>query len=438
LRQVELDEKRLNSEARLVNATTREKEEQLQEATETAGIASAEFDSEFREMQKISEAAKHAIRLIQLQNSDSPEQRAVAGAQASAALGTFLQVGGGMVTDMEKGAVEKYAQDPEDGTRSKELVDMLGNLRNKLELDMNDASQEHQAMSTKLWTFTDHLNSSIMETHSQMAVIRTQLTQRKREHARLNGRVGDLSSLLSALQAGETISDNACKEEERQRKEVARHIAAESGIVTALLKQMPVGSLSLLFGSDGGAARMTSFLQVDAEASEHTGVTSGRTLSKLRAMAREFPEEAELYADAIKAVESGADGSEEDIDLTITTPKITSAAAFENASASTSAVTNAAGGSDEEDESNSALSNIREFVKSSNGATEEDDAGALAEGNGPSDNSAVAEGLKAGAPSASSLYSGLIGRVRARQRVMASRRNQCHLCCVTPVLTRPP
>merc|ERR1740138_1118945 len=93
----------------------------------------------------------------------------------------------------------KPTQSP--GERPQQLLQTLTSLHERLQREQAAANSENQAMSTRLWSFTDHLNSSIMESKSQAASISMEMAQRKREHTRLGGKITSLNALLNKVEA---------------------------------------------------------------------------------------------------------------------------------------------------------------------------------------------------------------------------------------------
>merc|ERR1719491_1190820 len=99
--------------------------------------------------------------------------------------------------------------------RAQQLMMKLRRMYTQLAQQKTGAVQERNSMLERLWSFTDKLNSSIMEAQSQVAAITMETAQRKREHARLSGRIAGLASLLHAVNASAQVTEATCIEEER-------------------------------------------------------------------------------------------------------------------------------------------------------------------------------------------------------------------------------
>merc|ERR1719408_43123 len=104
----------------------------------------------------------------------------------------------------------KPEEDPSAGVKPQELLKTLTKLQTRLQKEQSKTFAEHQAMAFKLWTFTDHLSSSIMESKSQAASISMEMAQRKREHTRLDGKIATLNALLSKVEASKQAMTSMC------------------------------------------------------------------------------------------------------------------------------------------------------------------------------------------------------------------------------------
>merc|ERR1719203_1285698 len=156
----------------------------------------------------------------------------------------------------------------------------------QLSQEKSTAAVEHNAMLQKLWSFADHLNSSIMEAQSQVAVITMEFAQRKREHARLSGRIAGLASLLHAVNASTQATEATCIEEERHRGDIASFITAESSAVNAIMSHLPAAS-SGSYLQQRQESKPLAFLQV---ATESTGMLVRKALDNVQELAHQFPE----------------------------------------------------------------------------------------------------------------------------------------------------
>merc|ERR1719440_2711657 len=104
------------------------------------------------------------------------------------------------MTDAERSTIAEYAGDARAGEEPQVLLDTLLNLRARLVKEQGNAPSEQQATSARLWTFTDHLNASIMESKSQAASILMEMAQRKDESTRLDSKIASLNSLRSKVE----------------------------------------------------------------------------------------------------------------------------------------------------------------------------------------------------------------------------------------------
>merc|ERR1719253_511489 len=200
VQQIRSDEKRLQSELTLAQSTQMQREQQLGDATTTSSFAAAEFDSEANQLSKTLDASQHAIKLVKAQiKMDAHDQEQLGSADAAVSVNSLMQTSSDHMTDDEKNIMLNYVNDPKpDQTASKavgpqELLESLNKLHSRLEKEQSRTYAEHQVMSLRLWSFTDHLESSIMESKSQAASIGMEMAQRKREHTRLDGKISALN-----------------------------------------------------------------------------------------------------------------------------------------------------------------------------------------------------------------------------------------------------
>lgn len=404
MRQVALDGKRLSSEASLINSTTEQKEQQLKDATLTRIAASAEFQNERGQMQALLDATEHAIQLVEIQSDGGDAQQA-----------------GGAGHDMDSQLIsslaqlQRVAEGGQSGTlqgsgslsmmRSRELRQQLMRLRERLRGALSSSSEQEQEMGQKHWIFADHLNSSLMEIQSQIAAIKMQVAQRKREHIRLERRAGDLQALLAAVAESRAATEAACAAEEKARSEVSQHIKAESLVVKTMLKQKPASEQP-----PQAATGTPSFLQVQEHALASSRAVQ-RAVDDLESMARRFPQEAALYdegARRLSLIHGGPQGG--------------GGSATSGATGAPSAGGGgAAGDAASEDDARSALRNIKMFVAANN------DEGSQASGAGQNLRHGGAKRRRAASSTdeVGGLYTGLLERVRSKQQAVADQRSRC-------------
>lgn len=317
VRQVDSEETRLAAEVRLANKTVGQKQKQLHDAAATASFAYAEFDSEQKQIEKTIDAAERTIRFIEMQQAqqagDAPAPAQQAGSSDDLSV-SLLQLSTDKMTEDERNLVGMFTNGDASApiTRADELLQMLTQLRTRLEQERNAELQEHNAMLRKLDGFTDHLNSSIIETQSQVAAIRMEAAQRKRAKAGWDGKITDLSTMLKAVQSSAKAVDNACRDDSKRRQELAVIIQNELTAATALLKKMPSSSSYLLFGNPDGEAAPAdgdaapSFVQVSAQVAAEESLQAmqavKRAMEDLKGMAKRFPEESALYAEGARAL----------------------------------------------------------------------------------------------------------------------------------------
>jgi len=255
---------------------------QFQDAAATAGFANSEFASEQEELQRTIDAASHAMTLIEMQGVGQPGGSS-AGVDSSAAEADVTALLG----DLDAGSQNT----PQ--VRAQELMTKLKSMYTRLTQEKGSATVEHNGMLQKLWSFTDHLNSSIMEAQSQVTAITMEAAQRKREHARLSGRISGLSSLLAAVNASAQATEVTCIEEQQHRGDISSFISAESSAVSAIMNHLPAADAP----QDG---RPAVLLQVSSQSSESSGMLVRRALDDVEELARQFPDESQWYASALQ------------------------------------------------------------------------------------------------------------------------------------------
>lgn len=304
VQQIRSDEKRLQSELTLAQSTQEQREQQLQDATSTSNFAKAEFASEADQLSKTLEASQHAMRLLKAQlQMDADQQQDLGGADI--AVNNLLQTSTDRMTNDEKSTMQNF-QAGATGARPQELLKTLTKLHARLEKEQTQTFSEQQVMSLRLWSFSDHLTSSIMESKSQAAAISMEMAQRKREHTRLDGKIASLNSLLSKVEASKHATASMCMMDSQHKVQIEKFIAEESDSVRVTLKKMPALSSELLFDLSNvlpAAPQVFSFLQIRGkkmQAKEHTKVRDAVSpiLKDLEAMAKKFPEDTASFKDA--------------------------------------------------------------------------------------------------------------------------------------------
>lgn len=310
VQQIRSDEKRLQSELTLAQSTQQQREQQLQDATTTSSFATSEFTSEQDQLNKTLEASQHAIRLVKAQIQMDADQQEQIGS-ADVIVNNLLQTSKDRMTDDEKNGLSSYVVDgkaelPQANPQA--LLGTLTRLHSRLEKEQSKTYAEQQVMSLRLWSFTDHLNSSIMEAKSQTASIGMEMAQRKREHTRLDGKITSLNALLDKVEASKRATVAMCSLDSQHKDEIEKHIADESDSVRTTLKQMPALSSELLFDLSTVLPAAPAFLQMhsksNAEVKEHgkTKDAVSPILKDLDAMSKQFPEDSSSFQNAEKQV----------------------------------------------------------------------------------------------------------------------------------------
>jgi len=384
-RQLSADEARLGGEKGLLNSTVDEQEKRLKEADELVLFANKEFQKEQDELAQTLDAASTAIRLLRAQQADPSSVAASQELEAS-----LTQLASQQLSDNDAQAMSSYLQSG--GSKSDDLLQMLLNLRDKLEQDRAEADAEHEKMTHKLRSFADRLNSSILEGHTQSATVKTEAAQRKRERARLERKAWDLKELMKAADSSSKVIQATCLQLKGQKEQEAAQITAESGAVKNMLKSLPRGSW-LAEGTPEVSA--PSFLQVnDAPALSASMV--GHALSELQDMAEKFPDEASWYEDSAKQLSAA----------------YASTGGSSN-SAPAAVVSNATTDEDGGD-SNDALQDIQQFVLTSGGSSDESSADSTV-------NAADAKQVK----SIQDTYRTLLTHVKAEESKVSTERSWC-------------
>lgn len=273
-RQLDMDERRLGGELSLASSAHQEKQQQLATAVSTADGAAADYASQQEELEKTMNAAANAVKYIE--QSQDGLFRDLAGP-------TLLQIASknGMEGLLAHGHGAKSAD-------AEELLQMVVRLRDRAQQERDDGAKQYRVVQQKLWTFTDHLNSSIMESQSQLAAIGAELAQRKREHSRIDAKIEGFSALLTAVGASKDATGAMCLDQGRRHGGVMDFISRETNAVKDLVNQLPTGFVSA----------SPSFLQVHQQ---DRGLQQVR--DSLEALEQNFPGEAALYDEGLHHVE---------------------------------------------------------------------------------------------------------------------------------------
>lgn len=319
VQQIQSDLTRLQSEVALAKSTQDQREQQLKDAVATSKFAIAEFTSEQDQLNKTLGATEHAMKLVNAQmQMDDQQQRQLGGADA--VVNNLLQTSSDHFSDEEKEIMSDYVNDPKPSQtsvdRPQQLLQTLTSLHERLQKEQASAFTEHQVMSTRLWSFTDHLNSSIMESKSQTASISVEMAQRKREHTRLDGKITKLSALLGKVEDSAKATKAACSTDAEHKISIQKFIEEESDSLRATLKQMPQLSSELLFDLNNVVPVAPSFLQVQGGRGRRQQVKVHDPISPilmdLKAMANKFPDDAEAFTGAQQMVVASKPNSRDD------------------------------------------------------------------------------------------------------------------------------
>lgn len=304
VQQMKSDEKRLQSELRLSKSTQKERDDQLGDAVSTSNFATAEFDSEHEQLTQTLEVSKKALRLLKAQaNSDAQQQLELG--RADGIVNSLLQTSTDRMTEEEKHVMLAYSNDPKPG-QSQELVQTLSTFHTRVEAERNAASSDHQSMAQKLWSLTDRLNSSIMESKSQGASLGMEMAQRKRERTRLEGKISVLTSILDKVEANNRKAGTTCSVDAQHAAQIQKYITQVSDDVRTTLKKMPALSSELLFNLQTVIPEqppVSSFLQVKSESQAHKARDPVSAIMKdLEGLANEFTEDSSIFAEAERAL----------------------------------------------------------------------------------------------------------------------------------------
>jgi len=397
MRQIKSDAKRLQSELSLIQANNQEKVKQLAEADDTESFATQEYEESQKDMDKTIEASRHAVRLVSsaVQN---PHTRHTSSADVDA-VSNLMQLNSDSMTDAEKSIMGAYVDDPKptDTTRPQELLNTLNDMLSRLESDRSAADKEHDDEARKLALFSDHLNSSIIETQSQVASIQMEMAQRQREETRLEGQVADLERILKSAKDGKASTHTVCFQHKQEKGQVEQFIRAEIDAVKTVLEQASPESADMFLDVAGPV----SFLQVRQDSSSDVSNSPIRyVLGDLSSMAKKYPEEAAWYISEAN-------------DLA---PKMSKTAAIavtahvEPAVPSNEAATNSA--------TSDPLKDIQQFVNSADSQDGGDVTGLTGEARPLLSDPQEVQKIK-------SSYKSLLARVQAKQRAVQDREKWC-------------
>jgi len=260
-------ERRLASEMRIANASRSLKEQELVAA-------------------KASERDAHE----QLEGDESRIERTLGDADKA------LKFVGARSDQQGQGEAQDDDRSDESGTGEQREQTLVGlrNVRTQLSQERGEESSDMTSMMKKLANFSEHVGAAIMDEQAQIAAIRVEAAQRRREHARLRARKASLSALLEVATSSASAADLFCEDEAKHRGDVTKAIRQEAQAVQALVGQ----------ASAGVSSTAQSFLQVSA--STATAAAVRRAVEGLRDLARRFPEDAQLYTDSLKTLSPAA------------------------------------------------------------------------------------------------------------------------------------
>jgi hypothetical protein len=393
MRQIKSDSKRLESELNLIQANNAEKVKQLQEADDTESFASEEYVESQKDMDKTIEAARHAVRLVS-SVIENPRARHAESGDVDA-VSNLMQLNSDTMTDAEKSIMGAYVDDPKptDNNQPRELLSTLNEMLSRLESDRSGADTEHNDQARKLALFSDHLNSSIIETQSQIASIQMEMAQRQREEMRLQGQVSDLERILKNSKDGKANTQTACFQHQQEKVQSAKFITAEIDAVKTVLEQTSPESADMFLD----IAAPVSFLQARQETSSENSPIR-YVLGDLSSMARKYPEQAAWYI-------SEANGL---------TPKMSKTAAI----AVSQHVEPAAAAPPTSDSRNDPLKDIQQFVNSADAQDGGDVAGLTGEARPLLSDPDEVQKIKTS-------YKSLLSRIESKQRSVQDREKWC-------------
>jgi len=295
VQQIASDEQQLQSEMDLEQSAYKEKDQRLNDAAATASLTMGDAQQEIQQVETAISAAKDAIHLVNIQM----QQHGIASSSAGAeSVGNLMQVSSDRMTDDEKQMMSSFVSDPDGGHGPKAMLQTLTNMQSRLTEERNSAMADSKAIHQKLWTFTDHLNSSIIEMKSQSAAIGMELAHRKRERTLMEGKMSELSVLSKVIEESKTAAEASCHKEADRTGLAAKLISEEVKAVRTILSQLPSSADSMLTNQDASS----SFLQVR---STHVSSLQG-ALHDLQSLAQSFPGEAAWFVEGAQRLDASS------------------------------------------------------------------------------------------------------------------------------------
>lgn len=297
VQQIASDEQQLQSEMDLEQSAYKEKEQRLDDAAATASLTMGDADQEIQQVETAIGAAKDAIHLVNIQMQQHGGASNSAGSES---VSNLMQVGSDRMTDDEKQMMSSFVSDPDGsgGHGPKAMLQTLTTMQSRLTEERNAAVADSRAIHSKLWSFTDHLNSSIIEMKSQSAAIGMELAHRKRERTLMEGKMSELSVLSKVIEESKTAAEASCHKEAERTGLAAKLISEEVKAVRTILSQMPSSADSMLSNPDASS----SFLQVR---STHVSSLQG-ALHDLQSLAQSFPGEAAWFVEGAQRLDASS------------------------------------------------------------------------------------------------------------------------------------
>lgn len=287
VQQIASDEQQLQSEMELEQSAYKEKDQRLQDAVATASLTMGDAQDEIQQIETSISAAKDAIHLVNVQMKQHGIVPTSAGAES---VSNLMQVSSDRMTDDERQMMSSFVNDPDQGGKGPQaMLQTLTTMQSRLSEERNAAVADSKAIHHKLWSFTDHLNSSIIEMKSQSAAIGMELAHRKRERILMEGKMSELSVLSKVIGESRAAAEVSCHKEAERTGLAAKLISEEVKAVRTILSQLPSSADSMLTAPDAPS----SFLQVR---STHGSALQG-ALHDLQSLAESFPGEASWFVE---------------------------------------------------------------------------------------------------------------------------------------------
>lgn len=282
LKQVALEEDRLGSEAKLADAALTEQRQRLAAAAATGEAANATFETEAEHMDKALKAAFRAQEMLSMKQLQ----------QAQDGSDDVPSEDVPMTDDVSSGL---------ELSQSQQMLQKLRVMYTKLNQEKSVAVSQHSTGLQKMAAFQDHLNSSLMDSVSQVASISVETSRRKRERSRLQARRAGIEALLGAVRVSVKATDEACSEEELHQGELGELITAEKKAVAALLRSLRAGEVTGDAAAESAGDAAPAFVQLFSESAASEGANVLRsTAAQLRGLAQRFPTSAALLEDSAK------------------------------------------------------------------------------------------------------------------------------------------